>query len=294
MKHDTGFIAALDQSGGSTPGALKTYGINEDAYANEDEMFDLMHDMRTRIMTAPSFTAEKILGAILFKQTMERQVAGTDTADYLWQELGIVPFLKIDVGIAEQENGVSLLKPIPDLDQLLDRAVEKNVFGTKARSVIYEDDEAGIKTIVDQQFDLAQQVIAKGLVPILEPEVDIHATDKTQIEQTLAHELMHHVDQLAEGELIILKLTLPETDNLYADLVMNDNVVRVVALSGGYSQQEADERLAHNNDDGTIENNLIASFSRALLEGLSVDQTDEEFNATLARSIDAIYQASIT
>jgi fructose-bisphosphate aldolase class I len=293
VKNDNGFIAALDQSGGSTPKALKAYGINEDQYSNEDEMFDLVHEMRTRIMTAPSFTKERILGAILFKATMERQVLGKDTADYLWEERGIVPFLKIDSGLANKENGVSILKPIPELDSLLDRAVEKNIFGTKMRSVIYELNPEGISAVVDQQFEVAKKIISKELVPIIEPEVDINSENKAEIEKVLAEEITKHVNQLDDGAKIILKLTLPETENLYADLATHKNVVRVVALSGGYSREEANDRLSDNNDDGDPENNMAASFSRALAEGLSVNQTDEEFNKTIENSIESIYKASI-
>ena len=294
MKEDKGFIAALDQSGGSTPKALKAYGIEENEYSSEEEMFDLVHQMRTRIMTAPAFTSDRILGAILFKATMERQVEGKDTADYLWEEKGIVPFLKVDSGLAEQENGVQVLKPMPELDALLDRAIEKNIFGTKMRSVIHELNEEGIKAVLDQQFEVAKQIIAKGLVPIIEPEVNIHAEDKAEIEKVLAKEIMERTNNLAEDELIILKLTLPETDNLYADLATHKNVVRVVALSGGYSQEEADERLEENNEDGDPTNNMTASFSRALAEGLSASQTDEEFNEMISDSIENIYEASIS
>lgn len=286
MKSDKGFIAALDQSGGSTPKALKAYGVNEDAYSNEDEMFTLVHEMRTRIVTAPAFTKERILGAILFKATMEREVNGKATADFLWEEKGIVPFLKIDSGLADKENGVRMLKPMPELDTLLDRAVEKNIFGTKMRSVIYEMNEEGLEAIVAQQFEVAKQIMAKGLVPIIEPEVDIHSENKAEIEVALEQELAAHLDQLADDQLVILKLTLPETDNLYGNLAQHKNVVRVVALSGGYSREEANSRLSRNR-------NMIASFSRALAEGLSANQSDEEFNATIAKSIEAIYEASI-
>ena len=294
MKHDKGFVAALDQSGGSTPKALATYGVSEDSYSSEEEMFNLVHQMRTRIMTAPAFQGDKILGAILFKATMERQVEGKDTADYLWNEKNIVPFLKIDSGLADRENGVQLLKPMPKLDELLDRAVEKHIFGTKMRSWIHEYNKAGITEVVAQQFEVAKQIIAKGLLPIIEPEVNINSEDKAKIEEFLAQEITKHVDQLTDDELIMLKLTLPETDNLYADLVTHNNVVRVFALSGGYSQEEANNRLRHNNDDGNFENNMIASFSRALVEGLNVDQSKEEFNTTLKKSIESIYQASVT
>jgi len=287
MKSDQGFIAALDQSGGSTPKALKSYGIHENAYSNEEEMFTLVHDMRTRIITSPSFTSEKILGAILFKATMERQVEGKDTADYLWQERGVVPFLKIDSGLAEREQGVSLLKPMPELDQLLDRANEKNIFGTKMRSVVYELNHEGIKAVVDQQFEIARLIIAKGLVPIVEPEVDIHSENKSEIENILKQEILNHLNTLDEDQLVILKLTLPEVENLYQELIDHKNVVRVVALSGGYPREEANARLAQNH-------NMIASFSRALAEGLSVNQSEEEFNSMIGNSIEEIYTASIT
>ena len=293
MKNDKGFIAALDQSGGSTPKALATYGVTEDAYSSEDEMFDLVHQMRTRIMTAPAFKGDRILGAILFKATMERQVEGKDTADYLWETKGVVPFLKIDSGLADKENGVQILKPMPELDQLLDRAIEKNIFGTKMRSRILEYNEEGIARVVAQQFEVAKQIIAKGLLPIIEPEVDIESQDKAKIEGFLEQEIAKHLDQLADNELVMLKLTIPEEENLYANLALHKNVVRVVALSGGYSRLEADERLEHNNADGRFDNNMIASFSRALAEGLHVDQTDEEFNTMIGESIEKIYKASI-
>lgn len=292
MKDDKGFIAALDQSGGSTPKALKTYGIQESEYSNEEEMFYMVHQMRTRIITAESFTREKILGAILFKETMERQVLGKDTADYLWQERGIVPFLKVDSGLAEKKDGVSLLKPMPNLDTLLDRAVEKNIFGTKMRSVIYELNHDGIEAVVEQQFSVARQILAKGLVPIIEPEVDIHALQKAEIEKVLKEALMSHIKTLNDDQYIILKLTLPETKNLYADCALHPHVVRVVALSGGYSQDEAIERLTEYNKDGNPDNNMVASFSRALAEGLSVNQSEDEFENMIAESIDRIYQAS--
>lgn len=293
MKEAQGFIAALDQSGGSTPKALGAYGIQEDAYSTEEEMFDLVHQMRTRIMTAPAFDSHHILGAILFKATMERQVEGKDTADYLWGEKGIVPFLKVDSGLAEQGNGVQLLKPMPDLDTLLDRAVEKNIFGTKMRSVIHELNEEGIQAVVTQQFEVARQIAAKGLVPIIEPEINIYSPDKAQIEAVLVQELAKHLETLNENEKVMFKVTLPEVDNLYGELTAHKNVVRVVAMSGGYSQEEADERLAQNNADGNPDNNVIASFSRALAEGLSVNQSDEEFNQTLKTSIENIFEASI-
>lgn len=285
IKNGQGFIAALDQSGGSTPKALKAYGIDETEYESEDEMFDLVHDMRTRIVTSEAFTSEKILGAILFKATMERQVEGKDTADYLWEEKQIVPFLKVDSGLADEEGGVQLMKPMPDLDVLLDRATEKHIFGTKMRSVIHRNEPVGIKAIVAQQFEIARQIMKKGLVPIIEPEVSIKASDKGSIETMLEQEILRHLDTLEDDQLVMLKLTLPEQDNLYAGLAAHSNVVRVVALSGGYSQEEAVQRLSQNRD-------MIASFSRALSEGLSAQQSEEEFTTTLRDSIEKIYAAS--
>lgn len=285
MKNDKGFVAALDQSGGSTPKALKAYGIDEGEYENEEEMFDLVHKMRTRIITSPAFTSDKILGAILFKATMERQIERKDTADYLWEERGIVPILKIDSGLDEEDSGVQLMKPMPELDDLLERAIEKHIFGTKMRSVINSLNQGGIKKIVNQQFEVAKQIIAKGLVPIIEPEVSIKAENKADIERILEQEIRSHLNQLSEDQFIMLKVTLPERDNLYANLIAHKNVVRVLALSGGYSLEDANERLARNNG-------MTASFSRALVEGLSSNQTQEEFNAMLKNSIDSIYQAS--
>ncbi|QMT18235.1 fructose bisphosphate aldolase [Planococcus maritimus] len=287
MKNGKGFIAALDQSGGSTPKALKLYGVNEDAYSNEDEMYDLIHEMRTRVMTAPGFTSDHILGAILFEQTMDRDVYGKYTSDYLWEAKGVVPFLKIDKGLADEQNGVQLMKPNPNLNELLTRAVERNVFGTKMRSVIKEPNEDGIKQVVDQQFEVAKEVIAAGLVPIIEPEVDINSTNKEQIEAMLNDEILSHLDKLSDDEYVMLKLTIPTLANFYKELIDHPRVVRVVALSGGYPREEANEKLAENNG-------LIASFSRALSEGLSADQADEDFNATLDQSIKEIYEASIT
>lgn len=287
MKHDQGFVAALDQSGGSTPKALKAYGIAEDAYTNEDEMFNLVHEMRTRIITSPSFNTERILAAILFKATMERQIDGRDTADYLWEVKKIVPLLKVDNGLLDEENGVQLMKPMPDLDALLDLANEKHIFGTKMRSVINSLNEGGIKSVIDQQFEVAKQIIAKGLVPIIEPEVSINAPDKAAIEEVLEREIRSHLDQLADDQLVMLKLTLPDTDNLYADLIADQNVVRVLALSGGYSLDEANQRLSQNHG-------MTASFSRALVEGLSAGQSQEAFDTTLNNTIESIYQASIT
>ena len=281
-----GFLAALDQSGGSTPKALEHYGISRDAYSTEEEMFDLVHQMRTRIMTSPSFTDEFILGAILFEQTMDRTVEGQFTADYLWQTRGIVPFLKVDQGLAPLEGGVQLMKPIAGLDALLKRAVNRNVFGTKMRSVISQAVPEGISRVVDQQFEYALQILKSGLVPIIEPEVDIHSTDKAQSEVLLKQELLRHLDTLPDGSNVMLKLSIPTVDGFYSDLMQHPRVLRIVALSGGYSQAEANERLARNPG-------LIASFSRALAEGLSAGQTNEQFNETLAASIQKIYASSI-
>lgn len=287
MKNGKGFIAALDQSGGSTPKALKLYGVNEDAYSNEDEMYDLIHEMRTRVMTAPSFSSDYVLGAILFEQTMDREVYGKYTSNYLWDAKGVVPFLKIDKGLADEQNGVQLMKPNPNLNELLTRAVERNVFGTKMRSVIKEPNAEGIKQVVDQQFEVAKEVIAAGLVPIIEPEVDINSSDKERIEAMLNDEILSHLDKLSDDEYVMLKLTIPTLANFYKELIDHPRVVRVVALSGGYPREQANQKLAENKG-------LIASFSRALSEGLSADQSDEEFNTTLEKSIKEIYEASIT
>lgn len=282
-----GFIAALDQSGGSTPKALRQYGIEEDRYSSDKEMFDLVHEMRTRIITSPVFNSDRILAAILFKNTMNRTIEGKDTADYLWQEKGVVPILKVDQGLAALEDGVQLMKPMSDLPALLEQAVEKNVFGTKMRSVIKEANPAGIKKIAAQQFEVGKQIIDMGLVPILEPEVDINSKDKKESEELLKAEIMSMLSDLGEDEKLMFKLSIPTEDDFYSDLQKDPHVVRVVALSGGYSRSEANEKLARNHG-------LIASFSRALLQGLMADQTDEEFNATLDQSIQAIYDASIT
>ncbi|WP_211653506.1 fructose bisphosphate aldolase [Planococcus alpniumensis] len=287
MKNGKGFIAALDQSGGSTPKALKLYGVNEDAYSNEDEMYDLIHEMRTRVMTAPAFSSDYVLGAILFEQTMDREVYGKYTSNYLWDAKGVVPFLKIDKGLADEQNGVQLMKPNPNLNELLQRAVERNVFGTKMRSVVKEPNEDGIKQVVDQQFEVAKEVIAAGLVPIIEPEVDINSADKERIEAMLNDEILSHLDKLSDDEHVMLKLTIPTLANFYKELIDHPRVVRVVALSGGYPREQANQKLAENKG-------LIASFSRALSEGLSADQSDEEFNTTLEKSIKEIYEASIT
>ena len=284
-----GFIAALDQSGGSTPKALKAYGVEPEVYGDDkDKMFDLVHEMRTRIITSPSFTGDHILAAILFEMTMDREIEGIPTGDYLWEKKGIVPILKIDKGLADEGCHVRLMKPIPGLDELLHRAVEdKHIFGTKERSVILDDDKAGIEKIVDQQFELAEQVRAAGLVPILEPEVDIHALHKEKAEERLHNLIREHIDSLPLDAKIMLKLTIPSSEDLYADLIADPKVLRVVALSGGYSRDEANKKLARNKG-------LIASFSRALAEGLNVAQSQQEFDQTLRASIDSIYAASVS
>jgi len=281
-----GFIAALDQSGGSTPKALLQYGVQEDSYSNEEEMFVLVHEMRTRIIKSPAFSSEHILGAILFENTMDRMIDGMHTADYLWEKKSIVPFLKIDKGLAEQENGVQLMKPMPELDELLKRAVQRNIFGTKMRSVIQEANPDGIKKVVEQQFAVGKQIIKAGLVPIIEPEVDIHSKDKELSEQILKDEILAQLSKFDPDDKIMLKLSIPTQNNFYSDLMSDPHVVRVVALSGGYSQAEANNKLAHNHG-------LIASFSRALSQGLTAQQSDEEFNAMLAKSVQDIYEASI-
>ena len=283
-KSGAGFIAALDQSGGSTPKALKLYGIAEDAYSNDEEMFDLVHEMRTRIITSPAFDGDRIMGAILFEQTMDRQIEGRPTADFLWNVKRIVPFLKIDKGLADEQDGAQTMKPMPGLDDLLDRAVANGFFGTKERSVI-KLPGAGLDAVVAQQFEVAQQVLAKGLVPIIEPEVDIHSPRKAEAENQLKAGLLEGVDQLGHDQKVMLKLTLPDTDNLYRELIDHPKVVRVVALSGGYSRDEACEKLSRNNG-------VIASFSRALTEGLTAQQSDDEFNATLDAAIAEIAKAS--
>ncbi len=281
-----GFIAALDQSGGSTPKALEHYGVPRDAYAGEAEMFDMVHKMRTRVMTSPAFASEKILGAILFERTMERNVEGQPTADYLWNVKGIVPFLKVDSGLDFLASGVQMMKPIDGLDALLKRAKERHIFGTKMRSVIKEANPDGIRRIVDQQFEYGRRIAEAGFVPIIEPEVDIHSADKSESEVLLKRELKEHLDALPKDMLVMLKLSVPSVDDFYADIVKHPNVLRIVALSGGYGRKEANERLARNPG-------VIASFSRALLEGLSAKQSDKAFDATLAASIEEIYRASI-
>jgi fructose-bisphosphate aldolase class I len=287
VKNGKGFVAALDQSGGSTPKALKLYGVSEDQYSNEDEMYDLIHEMRTRVMTAPSFNSDSILGAILFEQTMDREVEGKYTAEYLWEEKGVVPFLKVDKGLADEKDGVQLMKEMPNLDELLQRANERHIFGTKMRSVIKEPNPEGIRKVVEQQFEVAKQILAAGLVPIIEPEVDIHSKDKEKSEELLKQELLNLLDSLSEDENVMLKLTIPTVDNFYKELIDHPRVIRVVALSGGYPRKEANEKLAANNG-------LIASFSRGLSEGVSASQSEDEFNASIADSIQTIYEASIT
>ncbi|SFF04566.1 fructose bisphosphate aldolase [Alteribacillus iranensis] len=285
IKNGKGFIAALDQSGGSTPKALAAYGVAEDSYSGEDEMFDLVHEMRTRIVTSPAFRSDQILGAILFEQTMDRKVEGQYTGDYLAGK-GVVPFLKVDKGLADKENGVQMMKPIHDLDDTLRRANERHIFGTKMRSVIHEANEEGIKSVVDQQFDIGKRIVAADLVPIIEPEVNIHSEDKEKSEDILKEEILNHLNDLSEDENVMLKLTLPTKANLYKELADHPRVVRVVALSGGYSREEANEKLKQND-------HLIASFSRALTAELNVKQSDSEFNETLQRAVDTIYDASV-
>jgi fructose-bisphosphate aldolase class I len=282
-----GFIAALDQSGGSTPKALSLYGVSSDAWSNDEEMYTVVHEMRSRIMTSPAFRGERILGAILFENTMDRQVAGQSTASYLWKVKNVLPFLKIDKGLADIKDGVQLMKPNPGLGELLKKAKAAGIFGTKMRSVIKEANKAGIQAIVDQQFEVGKQIVAAGLVPIIEPEVDIHCPDKAAAEAILHDAIMQKLKALGKNEIVMLKLTLPEKDNLYADCIAHPNVARVVALSGGYSRDEANARLSR-------QKGMIASFSRALAEGLSAQQSDAEFNATLNASIQSIVDASNT
>ncbi len=282
-----GFIAALDQSGGSTPKALANYGVAADAYSGEDQMFDLVHAMRTRIMTSPAFTGERIMGAILFENTMDREVEGRATADYLWEVKRVVPFLKVDKGLADEQDGAQVMKPMPGLDDLLQRARAKNVFGTKMRSVIKTDNADGVNAVVDQQFEIGRRIVDAGLVPIIEPEVDINSPAKAATEDLLKGALLSQLDALGDGQLVMLKLTLPEQDNFYRDCIEHANVLKVVALSGGYSREEANARLAR-------QNGMVASFSRALSEGLSAQQSDDEFNAMLDASIESIFQASST
>ncbi|ATV57770.1 fructose bisphosphate aldolase [Fusobacterium pseudoperiodonticum] len=287
MRNGKGFIAALDQSGGSTPKALKLYGINEDQYSNDAEMFDLIHKMRTRIIKSPAFNEEKILGAILFEQTMDSKIDGKYTADFLWEEKRVLPFLKIDKGLNDLDaDGVQTMKPNPGLADLLKKANERHIFGTKMRSVIKKASPAGIARVVDQQFEVAAQIVAAGLVPIIEPEVDINNVDKVECEEILRDEIRKHLNALPETSNVMLKLTLPTVENFYEEFTKHPRVVRVVALSGGYSREKANDILSKNKG-------VIASFSRALTEGLSAQQTDDEFNKTLAATIEGIYEASV-
>jgi fructose-bisphosphate aldolase class I len=287
MKTHPGFIAALDQSGGSTPGALRLYGIKEGAWSSDDEMFAIVHQMRTRMITSPSFTGERIIAAILFENTMDRDIEKQPTADYLWNAKRVVPFLKVDKGLAAEKDGVQLMKPMPELAALLEKGNAKNIFGTKMRSVIKQANAAGIKDIVNQQFEVAAQILAVDLLPIIEPEIDIRCPEKAKAEELLKAAILEKLNQLPAGQLVMLKLTLPEKDDLYADFVKHPKVVRVVALSGGYTREEANNRLRRNHG-------VVASFSRALAEGLSAQQSDAEFNALLDKSIQSIYDASNT
>lgn len=286
MGVQSGFIAALDQSGGSTPKTLAAYGVAEESYQTEEEMYQLVHAMRTRIITSASFSSQYILGAILFRQTMQSKIEGLDTADYLWQQKGIVPFLKVDSGLLDEENGVQLMKPMPELAELLAEATEKHIFGTKMRSVIHKANREGIAQVVEQQFVVARQIMAAGLMPIIEPEVDIHAPEKIEIEELLLQEIQAALRTLDEGQHVMLKLTLPSKQNLYLPLVHHPRVLRVVALSGGYSREEANALLAKNEG-------IIASFSRALSNDLRVSQSGEEFDALLAEAVESIYHASV-
>jgi len=287
FRTQAGFIAALDQSGGSTPKALKLYGIAENAYSGDAEMMDLIHAMRTRIITSPSFNGDRVLAAILFENTMDREIQGRPTAEYLWEVKKVVPILKVDKGLENEANGVQLMKPMPDLDKLLARARAKGIFGTKMRSVIKQADAAGIQAVVDQQFQVGRQIIAAGLVPIIEPEVDIKCPDKAAAEDLLKAAILRALDQLPEGQLVMLKLTIPTKDNLYAECIAHPRVLKVVALSGGYSRVEANQRLAR-------QHGMVASFSRALTEGLTAQQSDAEFDRALDEAIESIYRASKT
>jgi fructose-bisphosphate aldolase class I len=282
-----GFVAALDQSGGSTPKALEQYGVPRDAYADDEKMFDVVHQMRTRIVTSPAFTGDRILGAILFEGTMAREIEGVPSATYLWRTKNVVPFVKVDQGLADEADGVQLMKPLTKLDELLARANAQEVFGTKMRSVVKRADAGGIERIVDQQFEAGQRILDAGLMPILEPEVDIHAPDKAEAEQLLRDRMSDHLDRMPDDRQVMLKLTIPTEDGFYTPLIDHPRVLRVVALSGGYSREEANERLARNPG-------LIASFSRALIGELSADQSDDEFDATLDTAIGTIYEASTT
>ena len=287
IKTQSGFIAALDQSGGSTPKALANYGIGADAYSSDEEMYAVVHQMRSRIVTSPSFNGDRILGAILFENTMDREIDGRSTADYLWGVKTVVPFLKVDKGLADEDNGAQVMKPMPNLDALLARGKQKGIFGTKMRSVIKTANPTGVNAVVDQQFEIGKRIIAAGLVPIIEPEVDIHSAQKSEIEALLIVALMKHLDELSDDQFVILKLTLPEQINFYEPCISHPQVLRVAALSGGYSREEANRRLATNHG-------MVASFSRALTEGLSSQQSDDEFNTMLDGSIESIVQASRT
>ena len=287
VKSRPGFIAALDQSGGSSPKALKLYGVDESQYSGDDEMFDRIHEMRTRIITSPAFDGRRILGAILFEGTMDREIEGKGSAEYLWNVKNVVPFLKVDKGLADEADGVQVMKPMPGLDALLARAVGKGVFGTKMRSVIKLANASGVQAIVDQQFEVGRQILGHGLVPIIEPEVDIHSPEKAGAEDLLKAAILEQLDGLTDNQSVMLKLTLPETDDFYADAIAHPRCLKVVALSGGYSRAEANARLARNHD-------MIASFSRALTEGLTAQQSAEEFDAMLDATIQSIFDASIT
>ena len=287
VRTQAGFIAALDQSGGSTPKALNLYGIDEDAYTNDEEMFSLVHEMRTRIISSPVFNGDRILGAILFENTMDREIGGMNSARYLWEVKNVLPILKVDKGLADEEDGVQVMKPNPDLSALLDKALERNVFGTKMRSVIKTANGAGIERVAQQQFEVGRQIVAAGLIPIIEPEVDIHAPDKSAAEVLLRDQLLAHLDNLESDELVMFKLTLPEEPGFYQACQDHPNMLKVVALSGGYSRVEANCRLAQNHG-------MVASFSRALTEGLSNRQSEDEFNAMLDSSIQSIFDASCT
>lgn len=287
IKNEPGFIAALDQSGGSTPKALANYGVGADAYSNDDEMYAVVHAMRSRIITSPAFNGDRIMGAILFENTMDRDIDGQPTADYLWNVKRVVPFLKVDKGLADEQDGAQVMKPIPGLDDLLQKAKRKHIFGTKMRSVIKTDNPVGVSAVVDQQFEIGRQILAAGLVPIIEPEVDINSPHKAAAEELLKTALLKQLDQLGDDQQVMLKLTLPEQDNFYATCIDHPNVLKVVALSGGYTREEANQRLAR-------QHGMVASFSRALSEGLSVEQSDDDFNKVLDSSIESIFQASST
>jgi fructose-bisphosphate aldolase, class I len=287
IREGDGFIAALDQSGGSTPKALRAYGVGENEYGNDEEMFDRIHEMRTRIITSPAFNGDRVVGAILFENTMDREIEGRGTAEFLWSEKQVVPFLKVDKGLATEENGVQVMKPMPGLDGLLTRARGKGVFGTKMRSVIKMADDAGVRAIADQQFEVGRQILAAGLMPILEPEIDIKSPQKAEAEAMLRDRLLEGLESIPEGQSVMFKLTLPEEDDFYRELVDHPRVLKVVALSGGYSRDEANDRLSRNRG-------VIASFSRALTEGLTAQQSEDEFNAALDEAIGSIHEASIT